>query len=55
MAVIDPIQFIVNERGERTSAIIRIDVYRHMLEKLGKPGDLRELDEQLARAKRSRG
>jgi hypothetical protein len=34
--MIDPIQFIVNEHGDKTAVIIRMDEYRKILEKLGK-------------------
>ena len=32
--MIDPIQFIVNERGKKTAVIIRTDEYKQILEKL---------------------
>jgi hypothetical protein len=41
----DPIQFIVNERGERTAVIIRIDEYRQILDKLRKSDNFLASDE----------
>jgi hypothetical protein len=31
----EQVQFVVNERGERIAAIISVEVYEKMLEKLG--------------------
>jgi hypothetical protein len=37
----EPIQFIVNERGEKISAVISVEEYEKILEKLGNQEALR--------------
>jgi len=51
MVVLNPIQFIVNERGDKTAVIIRMDEYRKILEKLGEG---RALIKTQSKTKRSR-
>ena len=46
-----PIQFIVNERGEKIAAVISVEAYEKILEKLGNPAAIRAFKESLASKK----